>query len=133
MRQNSVETSLDSDMEDFDVRDNDEDAEQIETTVTVVFDVEEDGINEDTTLHSDLSSVAESNDNEDSNTKRLFEIALTSIVARHGTSDKELTDWIGLMKASFPNADIPSYSQMKNRHHVPPNSTQNLYKKLWYR
>ena len=120
--------SLDGDMEEFDGRNNDEDTEQIETTGAVVFDVEQDGINDDTTLHSDLSSVAESNDNEDSNTNRNFEIALTSIVARHGTSDKEPKDWMGLMKASFPNADIPSYSQMKNRHHVPQTQHNSFIK-----
>ena len=115
-------------MEEFDGRNNDEDTEQIETTGAVVFDVEQDGLNDDTTLHSDLSSVAESNDNEDPNTNRNFEIALTSIVARHDTSDKELKDWMGLMKASFPNADIPSYSQMKNRHHVPQTQHNSFIK-----
>ena len=120
--------SLDGDMEEFDGRNNDEDTEQIETTGAVVFDVEQDGLNDDTTLHSDLSSVAESNDNEDPNTNRNFEIALTSIVARHGTSDKELKDWMGLIKASFPDADIPSYSQMKNRHHVPQTQHNSFIK-----
>ena len=70
-------------------------------------------------LHSDLSSIAESYDNEDSNTNKEFEIALSSIVVRHGTSNNEPKQWIGLMKASFPNVDIASFSQMNNRHHVP--------------
>ena len=70
IRQNSVEMSLDGNMQEFDVRDNGEDDEQIEPTEAVVFDVEEDGLNEDATLQSELSSVDESNDNEDSNTNR---------------------------------------------------------------
>ena len=32
------------------------------------------------------------------------------------------------MKASFPNADIPSYSHMKNRHHVPQTQHNSFIK-----
>ena len=48
-----------------------------------------------------------------------FIIALNAISAKHGTSDKELKDWLMLMKSSVSTAQIPNFYLLKKQYHIP--------------
>ena len=63
---------------------------------------------------------SESSDNSESHVDAIctfsrynFTICVNEIIARHGTSDAEATDWIKLMKTAFPENKIPSFKSLK--------------------
>ena len=44
-----------------------------------------------------------------------FAICVNEIIARHGTSDAEASDWIKLMRTAFPESYVPSLKSMKRK------------------
>ena len=50
-------------------------------------------------------------------TEKNLETAINLITSKHGTSDAEAKDWLLLMKTAFPDAPVPSFRKLKNKHH----------------
>ena len=66
----------------------------------------------------EMSSDNLSDDFNNEVTTNNWETAISLITAKHGTSDSEAKDWIRLIKRAFPNAAVPFFGKIKNKHHI---------------
>ena len=66
---------------------------------------------------TDESSDDISSDQFSGVTERNLETAINLITSKHGTSDAGAKDWLLLKKTAFPDARVPTFRKLKNKHH----------------
>ena len=54
----------------------------------------------------------------DSGSLSNFVLCVFAIIAKHGTSDSEATDWVKLIQAVRPQIVVPSFRSMKKKFHL---------------
>ena len=68
----------------------------------------------------------------DSGSLSNFVLCVFAIIAKHGTSDSEATDWVKLIQAVRPQIVVPSFRSMKKKFHMTEKEKANHVKKCGF-